>query len=231
MRPICRVIAGRFLAYGLGSHTPRLDPQTPFALGLWTLEKPKTGSNRAQNTAIILGVFLFCSGLFNLIMCLFRGFNYSQIANFDFRTDCNTFWMISGTSKKSTKPGPSDPVFINKTHFNNKENMGTSLNILFSYLRIWNSANVWRSVYLTFWICHFRFSMFISLTSWPFKIWICVIWKMKLGKLTLWKLWKFKIWNFDMWKWIFEHLKLSNFAKAGTGKWWRSPWQIFNFLL
>ena len=60
------------------------------------------------------------------------GLNYSQMANFDSRVDCNTFGMISGTSKKSTKSRPSDPVFITKLLQKIQENMGTSLdNIIF----------------------------------------------------------------------------------------------------
>ena len=35
--------------------------------------------------------------------------------NLGSRTHCNTFWIISGTSKRSTKSGPQDPLFITKT--------------------------------------------------------------------------------------------------------------------
>ena len=35
-----------------------------------------------------------------------------QLLIFDFRTYCNTFWIIFGTSRKSTKSGPSGPLFI-----------------------------------------------------------------------------------------------------------------------
>ena len=48
---------------------------------------------------------------FNVFWSVLGGLNYSQIANFDFRTYCNIFW-IYGTFKKSSKSGPSDPVFI-----------------------------------------------------------------------------------------------------------------------
>ena len=76
---------------------------------------PKLGSNRAQNTANILSGFLMFLGFFIIIISFFWGLNYSQMANFYSRTYSNTFCMISGTSKKSTKSGPSDPVCITKT--------------------------------------------------------------------------------------------------------------------
>ena len=71
-------------------------------------QEPKTDSNRARNTANILGDVLF----FLVFLCIYGGF--LGVANFDFRMDCNTFWMISGTSKTSTKYGASDPVLITK---------------------------------------------------------------------------------------------------------------------
>ena len=70
------------------------------------------GFNRAQNTA--KNKYVLFSLFFNIFMVFFGGFNYSKMVDFDFQMDCNTFWMISGTSKKSTKSGPSGPLFITK---------------------------------------------------------------------------------------------------------------------
>ena len=54
--------------------------------------------------------------LFRLVfVCfLFSGVIYSKMANVDFRTYCNTFWNIFGSTKMVTELGPSDPIFINK---------------------------------------------------------------------------------------------------------------------
>ena len=91
---------------------------------------PKTGSNRARNTAKSLGdAFVFCS--VDVLMDL-DFFNYSKMVDFDSRTYCNIFLMISGTSNKSTKSGPLDPVFITIILQNYKTSMGTSSEILFS---------------------------------------------------------------------------------------------------
>ena len=67
--------------------------------------------------------------------------------------------MISGTTKTSTKSGPSGPVFITKIFQKIQEHMGASLN-----------NEIWRSVNLRFWnfrkasapnfrIVYFRFSI------------------------------------------------------------------------
>ena len=64
---------------------------------------------------------------FNVFMGVFGGFHYFTIANFDSRTNCNTFWMISGTSKNVSKSGPSDPVFITKIFQKLQEADGTIL--------------------------------------------------------------------------------------------------------
>ena len=50
---------------------------------------PKTGFNRVQNTAKQFGDFLFFL-VFEYNYCFFTGFNYSRIANFDFRTYCKS---------------------------------------------------------------------------------------------------------------------------------------------
>ena len=42
----------------------------------------------------------------------FGGFEYSPIANFDFRTYSNTCWIMFGTSKMFTRSGPLHPLFI-----------------------------------------------------------------------------------------------------------------------
>ena len=59
---------------------------------------PKTGSNRAQNTANKLGDSLF---FFNVCLGFFMV--YSKMANVGFWTYCNIFLSMCGTSKKSTK--------------------------------------------------------------------------------------------------------------------------------
>ena len=69
-------------------------------------------SDRAQNTANILGeclVVLWC------LMCVVGfcwGFISPKMANFDSRTYCNTFWAILGTSKNVTKCRTLGPLFI-----------------------------------------------------------------------------------------------------------------------
>ena len=65
--------------------------------------------------------------LFLVFQCLFRGFGglNSQMANFDSRTYCNTFWIIFGTFQNVTKYGPSDFVFITEILQQLQENMET----------------------------------------------------------------------------------------------------------
>ena len=56
------------------------------------------------------------------------------MANFDFRTYCNTSWVIFGTPKKTTKYGPVDPVFITKAFQKIQENPTNIIkNIMFTY--------------------------------------------------------------------------------------------------
>ena len=64
----------------------------------------KTRQLRATNRA----TRLIFDG-FAMVLLVFMVFNCSQMANLGLRMDCNTFWDISGTYKKSTKYGPSDP--------------------------------------------------------------------------------------------------------------------------
>ena len=103
-------------------------------------------SNRAQNMAQLLGVFVFFVFLMFLNIIIGGGSNYSKMANFDSRTYRNTFWMISGTSKKSTTSGPSDPVLITNIFQKIQENTGASLEYYVSYLRTCNSENRGRYV-------------------------------------------------------------------------------------
>ena len=86
---------------------------------------PKTGFNRAQNTANESGDFI-C--FFDVSFRVFVGFTYSSMANLGFRTYCNIFQDIFGTSNTSTKSGPLDPLSItdfskhprtNSDHFQN----------------------------------------------------------------------------------------------------------------
>ena len=70
---------------------------------------------------------------------------------FDSQTYCNTFSMISGTSKKSSKYGPSDPVFITKIFQTLQENiLEHPWTYYLSYPTIWNSEHGGRSVHLAF---------------------------------------------------------------------------------
>ena len=65
------------------------------------------GGLQAANT---LGEFLFFLGLLIHVCGDSGGFNFAKIASFDFRTDCNTFWIIFGTSNNVTKYRPSGPL-------------------------------------------------------------------------------------------------------------------------
>ena len=119
-------------------HTPRFRSAALHQIGLpirVLLAVPKTGSNRTQNAAEHFGELLVVLGLL-MYSWFFVGFNYSQMSIFDFQTYCNTFCMISGTSKKSTKSGLSDPVFITKILQKYKKLWGHLWTMLFSYLSI-----------------------------------------------------------------------------------------------
>ena len=67
-----------------------------------------------------------------------------------------------GTTKKLTKSGPSDPIFITKILKRIQENDGRIIEKLhhLSYLRIRNSENVGRCAYLTF----------VEIESWEFEV-------------------------------------------------------------
>ena len=93
------------------------------------------------------------------------------MANFDTQTYCNTFWMILKTSKKSTKYGPSDPVFITKILQKIQEQLWEHpWEILF--LHIWDSEILknGRSVYLTCRLSNFYFWHFDLLKFRKFEI-------------------------------------------------------------
>ena len=51
-------------------------------------------------------------------------------------TYSDTFWIMSGTSKKATKSGPVDPVFITTTLQQIQEKSQTSLNTLSLHITI-----------------------------------------------------------------------------------------------
>ena len=85
--------------------------------------EPKTGSNRAQDTATNLGDVCWRSLFFDIFWG-FGVFNYSKIANVSSWTYSNTVWIISGTSKTSSKYTPRVPYLLQK-YCNEWENMDT----------------------------------------------------------------------------------------------------------
>ena len=89
----------------------------------WGLIGPK-------NTANKLRVFCFC-WLLNIFMGFWGFVNYSKIANVDSQTYFNALWMVSGTSKKMTKSGPSDPVVITRIFQNVQEIYGNDVEHIF----------------------------------------------------------------------------------------------------
>ena len=70
------------------------------ALGQSSQKRGLIGPKIRQTTWVIC----CCFSVFQCICGFFWGSNYSQIANVDFRTYCNTFWNIFATSKNVTKP-------------------------------------------------------------------------------------------------------------------------------
>ena len=128
-------------------------------------------------------------------MWVFGGFNYSKMANFDSRTYCNTFWMISRTSKNVTKSGPSDPVFITTIFQRIHENMGTSMKHI-----------IFKSDNLTFWkfrnVCVPNFAcscVFDILKLWNLKFEIVnfEISKFQIPTFEIWSLYSLKVWNLE----------------------------------
>ena len=119
-------------------------------------------------------------------------------ANLDFQTYCNTFWMISGTSKTSTKSGPSDPEFLTKIFQRHKKIWEHPWNILFVYR--WDSEVLKRLEGLCTYILIFKF--------WFPKVLFCEIWSYRILFSETLKSWNFEIWtlmhwafgNFEIWK-------------------------------
>ena len=86
---------------------------------------------------------------------VFLGGNYFKIANLGYRTYCNTFWIIFGTSKKRTKYRFSDFSFITRILQKKRKNMHTfhkrnSVNL--------DSKNCifWKIVCKHSWTCKFK---------------------------------------------------------------------------
>ena len=125
-----------------------------------------------------------------------RGFKLFQNGRFWLPDIFQYFWIISGKTKNVTKYRPPDPVLITKILQKYiTEIMGTSLKISFSYLRIWNSEKVERSVYLT---CRLFFCFFLFVVPFPnFHVRCFVFGFLKLEMLTLWKRCNFVC--FEMW--------------------------------
>ena len=138
---------------------------------------PKIG---ARNTAKNISDFVAFSWFLDIIMGLFGAFNHSQIAHFDSRTYCNTFCMISGTTKHVTKSGPSDPVFITKIFQKIQETYG---NILENLIFISENLKVWKSWKVDVPNCSF-FTLFC------FFVWggvdILKMWNVETLKMTFW---------------------------------------------
>ena len=66
--------------------------------------------------------------------CFFNGisgFYFSRMARYRFMMDCNTFWMVSGTSKLLSKYGPVDLLSIAKMLQKIMKMRDDSWNILF----------------------------------------------------------------------------------------------------
>ena len=129
--------------------------------------------------------------------------------------DCICFWNIFGTTNKSTKSGPPDPVFITKVLQKYTKDIGASSEILFSYLRIWHFDFRGRSVYLAFW--KFGNRKFEN-ESWELnhlKIWNLETWTFEIGNVQIGvsnfnfycpKLWLFEIFEkLTSRKWAPEH--------------------------
>ena len=121
--------------------------------------------------------------LFSLVLKynygVWEGLNYFKIVNFDSRTYCNTFWMISATSEISTKSGPSDPVSITKTFQKIPEIWGHPWQILFisENLKLWFlfvKVCAPQFCICLFWMFESRHVTFLILT-------ICKFWKSRIG--------------------------------------------------
>ena len=127
------------------------------------------------------------------------------MANFDSRTYCNIFWMMSGTSKHVTKSGPSDPVSITRTFQKNWETNGIILeHIIFvsENVKFWNCWKVrvpyFSSVrFLNFWnlkTLKLRNSEMLFSEFWKFEKMKIEDGHRKVMKFRLEKSWKSWIW-------------------------------------
>ena len=147
-----------------------------------------------------------------------RGFKLFQNGRFWLPDIFQYFWIISGKTKNVTKYRPPDPVLITKILQKYiTEIMGTSLKISFSYLRIWNSEKVERSVYLTCRLFFLFFFICCSISEFPcsvFCFWVLETWNVDFVKTLqfclFWNVINFKCWKVEK-------------SKTGTRRWWRSP--------
>ena len=103
------------------------------------------------------------------MLLYFWDFNYSKMVNEGPQTYSNTFWMISETSKKSTKSGPWHLFSFVEMLQKHKKIMETILKIWFLHISIfWNpkiknvrpyrTPNMWNLAF-SFWFC-FLFCFF-----------------------------------------------------------------------
>ena len=97
------------------------------------------------------------------------------MANFDSRTYCNTFWMISGTSKNSTTYMDPRTPYLSPKYCNKREKMGTCLQIL--SLHIWEYEIVIFLGGLCTYLLHVSFLFF-----WSFQLLYFAIWNFEKSK-------------------------------------------------
>ena len=139
------------------------------------------------------------------------GFNYSKMsikAPWHVAILFRMFLELSKIDQKSTKYGPSDPVFITKTLQKIQEKLWEHpWTILFSYRIIWTFENYRGYVYISFW----NYGVWLVgnlimnlLTFWKFKIS-----KMEIGHygMEICKFWRFVNWKMEIeisenWKWL-----------------------------
>ena len=118
------------------------------------------------------------------------------------------------------------PRIYHQTTWKIQENKGTSLKILFSYLRICNYEFRGRSVYLAFrWFLMFKFWNFGILKLWKFgtlefenlKFWSFETLKSEISNQETCFLlfWALGIVRFEKW-----HVRNIAFSKIGNGNWW-----------
>ena len=85
-----------------------------------------------------------CFCVFQLFFICFLGLNYFIMANCDFWTNSDTFWLIFGTSKTVTKSGPLTPLIYHKATSNKiQENPKPSLtHIVLAHLEFKHFVNL-----------------------------------------------------------------------------------------